>query len=56
MAVKIISTGVTMVDDDADNSDVSYSLRDNLNNMNPIPDNNTSRKRYVALVGNLLNK
>jgi len=23
MAVKIISTGVTMVDDDADNSDVS---------------------------------
>lgn len=56
MAVKIISTGVTMVDDDADNSDVSYSLRDNLNNMNPIPDNNTSRKRYVPLVGNLLNK
>ena len=56
MAVKIISTGVTMVDYDADNSDVSYSLRDNLNNMNPIPDNNTSRKRYVPLVGNLLNK
>lgn len=56
MAVKIISTGITMVDDDADNSDVSYSLRDNLNNMNPIPDNNTSRKRYVPLVGNLFNK
>lgn len=56
MAVKIISTGITMVDDDADNSDVSYSLRDNLNNMNPIPDNNASRKRYVPLVGNLLNK
>lgn len=56
MAVKIISTGITMVDDDADNSDVSYSLRDNLNNMNPIPDNNTSRKRYVPLVGSLFNK
>lgn len=56
MAVKLINNGITMIDDDSDNSDVSYSLRDNLNNMNPIPDNNTSRKRYVPLVGNLLNK
>lgn len=56
MAVKIIDTGVTIVNDDSDNSDVSYSIRENLNNMNPIPDNNTSRKRYIPLVGALFSK
>ena len=56
MAVKIVDTGVTIVNDDSDNSDVSYSIRENLNNMNPIPDNNTSRKRYIPLVGTLFNK
>lgn len=56
MAVKIIDTGVTIVNDDSDNSDVNYSIRENLNNMNPIPDNNTSRKRYIPLVGTLFSK
>lgn len=56
MAVKIVDTGVTIVNDDSDNSDVSYSIRENLNNMNPIPDNNTSRKRYIPLVGTLFSK
>lgn len=56
MSVKIIDTGVTIVNDDSDNSDVSYSIRENLNNMNPIPDNNTSRKRYIPLVGALFSK
>lgn len=56
MAVKIVDTGVTIVNDDSDNSDVSYSIRENLNNMNPIPDNNTSRKRYIPLVGALFSK
>jgi hypothetical protein len=56
MAVKIVDTGVTIVNDDSDNSDVNYSIRENLNNMNPIPDNNTSRKRYIPLVGTLFSK
>lgn len=56
MAVKIVDTGVTIVNDDSDNSDVSYSIRENLNNMNPIPDNSTSRKRYIPLVGTLFSK
>lgn len=56
MAVKIVDTGVTIVNDDSDNSDVSYSIRENLNNMNPIPDNNSSRKRYIPLVGTLFSK
>lgn len=56
MAVKIVDTGVTIVNDDSDNSDVSYSIKENLNNMNPIPDNNTSRKRYIPLVGALFSK
>jgi len=56
MAVKIIDTGVTIVNDDSDNSDVSYSIREDLNNMNPIPNNNTNRKRYIPLVGALFSK
>lgn len=56
MPVKIIDTGVTIVNDDSDNSDVSYSIREDLNNMNPIPNNNTSRKRYIPLVGALFSK
>lgn len=56
MAVKIVDTGVTIVNDDSDNSDVNYSIRENLNNMNPIPDDNTSRKRYIPLVGTLFSK
>lgn len=56
MAVKIVDTGVTIVNDDSDNSDVSYSIRENLNNMNPIPDNSTSRKRYIPLIGTLFSK
>lgn len=56
MAVKIVDTGVTIVNDDSDNSDVNYSIRENLNNMNPIPDNSTSRKRYIPLVGTLFSK
>lgn len=56
MAVKIVDTGVTIVNDDSDNSDVNYNIRENLNNMNPIPDNNTSRKRYIPLVGTLFSK
>ena len=56
MAVTIVDTGVTIVNDDSDNSDVNYSIRENLNNMNPIPDNNTSRKRYIPLVGTLFSK
>lgn len=56
MAIEIVDTGVTLIDEDSDNKDVSYSTPDYLGNMNPIPDNNKSAKRYVPLVGNLFNK
>lgn len=56
MAIEIVDTGVTLIDEDSDNKDVSYSTPDYLGNMNPIPDNNKSTKRYVPLVGNLFNK
>lgn len=56
MAIEIVDTGVTLIDEESDNKDVSYSTPDYLGNMNPIPDNNKSAKRYVPLVGNLFNK
>lgn len=51
MAVKIVNTGITIYDDDSDNTDVTYSNPQYLGNMNPIPDNKTSPKRYVPLAG-----
>ena len=56
MAIEIVDTGVTLINEESDNKDVSYSTPDYLGNMNPIPDNNKSTKRYVPLVGNLFNK
>ena len=56
MAIEIVDTGVTLIDEESDNKDVSYSTPDYLGKMNPIPDNNKSAKRYVPLVGNLFNK
>jgi len=47
---------LTMVDDKSDNTDVTYNLRENMSNMNPIPNNDTSQKRYVPLLNFLSNK
>lgn len=51
MAIKIKSTGVTIYEEESNNSDVSYNSPEYLGNMNPIPDNNNSIKRYVPLAG-----
>lgn len=47
---------ITIIDDDADNTDVEYNLRDNLQIMNPIPNNNSNQKRYVPLLNFLSSK
>ena len=52
----IEDTDITIIDDDVDNTDVKYNLRENLNIMNPIPNNNTNQKRYVPLLSFLSNK
>lgn len=52
----IEDTDITIIDDDVDNTDVNYDLRENLNVMNPIPNNDTSQKRYVPLLSFLSNK
>lgn len=56
MSIEIVDTGVTLIDDNANNKDVSYNIPDYLGKMNPIPDNKVSAKRYVPLVGNFFNK
>lgn len=56
MAIKIVDTGVTMIDEESNNKDVSYSSPEYLGNMNPIPDNKATPKRYIPLVGNLLSR
>jgi hypothetical protein len=52
----IEDTDITIIDDDVDNTDVNYNLRENLNIMNPIPNNDTNQKRYVPLLSFLSNK
>lgn len=47
---------ITIIDDDADNTDVEYNLRDNLQIMNPIPNNSSNQKRYVPLLNFLSSK
>lgn len=56
MSIEIVDTGVTIVDESSDNKDVDYSIPEYLGKMNPIPDNKSSLKRYVPLVGKFLNK
>jgi hypothetical protein len=47
---------ITIIDDDVDNTDVEYNLRDNLQIMNPIPNNSSNQKRYVPLLNFLSSK
>lgn len=49
--VSIENSGITMYDDNSNNTDVTYSIPEYLGNMNPIPDNNGTQKRYVPLAG-----
>lgn len=56
MSIEIVNTGITLVNDDANNKDVNYDMPDYLGKMNPIPDNKVNVKRYVPLVGNFFNK
>ncbi len=51
--MKIVNTDIKVIDEDENNTDVSYHLSDNLSTMNPIPNDNKKR-RYVPLVGSLL--
>lgn len=56
MSIEIVDTGVTLINDDANNKDVNYDIPEYLGKMNPIPDNKVSVKRYVPLIGNFFNK
>lgn len=52
--MEVISDGVVIINDNANNTDVEYNIRTNYNNMNPIPDASSSNKRrYVPLVSAL---
>ena len=49
--MEVISDGVVIINDNANNTDVEYNIRTDYNNMNPIPDTPSSnRRRYVPLV------
>ena len=52
--MKIVDTGITIIEEKEDNTDVSYNLVDNLHTMNPIPNN--SNRRYVPLLSFMNNK
>ena len=56
MKISLTEIPLNIVDDDANNSDVEYSISTNSGSMDPIPINgkNNKTKRYVPLVGNLL--
>ena len=50
----IEDTGVVIVEDDANNTDVSYNQPDNLAIMNPIPNTGKSQARYVPIIKSTL--
>ena len=56
MYMYIEDTGVVIVEDDANNTDVSYNQPDNLAIMNPIPNTGKSQARYVPIIKNVVNK
>ena len=56
MAINISDAEIVMYDEDSNNNDIEYNNREYLGNMNPIPDNASSQKRYVPLVSGLFNK
>ena len=56
MAINISDAEIVMYDEDSNNNDIEYNNREYLGNMNPIPDNTSSQKRYVPLVSGLFNK
>lgn len=52
--MKLIDSGITIVDEVEDNKDVRYNVPDYVGTMNPIPNDKFVQKRYVPLVGKLL--
>lgn len=54
--MKLISTDITIIDEKEDNKDVTYSQPEILANMNPIPTDNKSGKRYVPLLNFMTNR
>ena len=53
--MKVVNTGITIIEEKEDNTDVQYNQPDNLSTMNPIP-NNSSQRRYVPLLSFMSNK
>ena len=53
--MRIVDTGITIIDEKVDNTDVSYNQPDNLSIMNPIP-NNSNNRRYVPLLSFMANR
>lgn len=52
--MKLIDSGITVIDEVEDNKDVRYNVPDYVGTMNPIPNDKFVQKRYVPLVGKLL--
>lgn len=52
--MKLIDSGITIVDEVEDNKEVRYNVPDYVGTMNPIPNDKFVQKRYVPLVGKLL--
>lgn len=53
--MKVVNTGITIIEEKEDNTDVQYNQPDNLSTMNPIP-NNSNQRRYVPLLSFMSNK
>lgn len=55
MAIKVKEEIITIVDEDANNNDVEYPTTAHMGNMNPIPNTDNSKKRFVPIVSGLFN-
>ena len=53
--MEVVETGITIIDEKEDNNTVNYNLSNNLNTMNPIP-NNSNQRRYVPLLSFMTNR
>ena len=54
--MQFVDTDITIMDEKANNTDVSYDLREDLSTMNPIPNGPNNQRRYVPLLSFLPSK
>lgn len=54
--MQFVDTEITIMDENVNNTDVSYDLREDLSTMNPIPNGPNNQRRYVPLLSFLPSK